>query len=354
MRGFSCLTAGLILLTLTATPAKSDLIEHSEFSYRNWVGGGYTVDGTNRFSHCAVQATYLSGDVLFFSINANATITIAIENRKWSLTNGQKIDVKVQIDRRAPFYGTAEAINSTFAVLRLDDFNRALRAIQKGYVMTIQSNDWRGEYNLTGTFRALERAKTCVRKYYDYPRVSAPQPAPDLDTKPIARASEAPAVDVAYLYQLATVMITEAQVRDFRYLTTEEKASFGMGDAVFWTSDSLGIVGGVSATRVGPDADLRELGASDFRTIARECTGYIVTGARAVEHEGFPGRELRAVCSAGEAGFEMYLTTTLVGEILIDILLYFPGEVASPAPQHQRLSEDIRVRAASFVMQTPN
>ena len=67
-----------------------------------------------------------------------------------------------------------------------------------------------------------------------------------------------------------------------------------------------------------------------------------------------PGREIRAVCSAEESGFEIYLTKTLVGEILVEILLYFPGEVASPTPQHQRLSEDIRVRAASFVMQTPN
>lgn len=112
MRRFLRLTAGLILIALTATPAKSEVIENSQFSYGHWIGGGYTFDETNRFSHCAMNANYASGDVLYFSINSDATISIAVSNKNWNMTKGQKIDVKVQIDRRAPFYGTAEAIGT--------------------------------------------------------------------------------------------------------------------------------------------------------------------------------------------------------------------------------------------------
>ena len=213
-----------------------------------------------------------------------------------------------------------------------------------------------GAYDLTGTFRAMEEAKHCVLTYLNYPQIAAPQPSrsPERSQPSTARTTdlESP-VDPAYLYQLATVMITEAQVQDFEYLTDQEKTQYGlMPGAVYWRSNALQLIAGIGATRVDPNADLGALGVQDVQSFAKECTGDVVTGSRAIAQADFPGREIRAACSAGASSYDLYLTKTLVGDILIETLLYFAGEPSSKTKQNRQLTEDIRVRTASFVAST--
>lgn len=360
MRAPLAYVTGSLLLALTATGGNAGPIEGSGFSYGNWSGWAYTFDGIEAFSHCGVAASYVSGDNLAFSINRDASISIALSNANWNLRVGQTFDVEVKIDRRAPFYGTAEAISKTAARLVIRDFERALRAIQKGYTMTIIANGRQGVYDLTGTFGALERAKRCAQMYYDYPRIAAPQPSLDRPhaygsaAQPGAKRQVDPAiagesVDIAYLYQLATVMITEAKIDDFQYLTEQEMASLGLSNAVVWRSESRGMIGGVSAFYTNRNINLGALGANILGANAQTCSGDIVTGSRAIEHATFPGRESRAVCSAGDDSYELFLTHTLVEDILVTLLLIFSGNKAIQTPESRQMSEDIRVRTASFV-----
>ncbi|MBD3765470.1 MAG: hypothetical protein IE927_12280 [Rhodobacterales bacterium] len=100
-----------VLLALTAAlPARAEYIPGSDFAFGNWEGAAYTFDETGRFSHCAISASFVSGDILHFSVNAQVSVSIGIESAGWGLTPGETFAITASIDRRRSFRGTAEAL----------------------------------------------------------------------------------------------------------------------------------------------------------------------------------------------------------------------------------------------------
>ena len=87
-------------------------IPGSEFSFGNWRGAAYTNDENGEFSHCAVNANYISGQTLLFSVNSNATVSVGLANPDWHLRDGERFAVRLEVDRRAPFSGYAYAVTS--------------------------------------------------------------------------------------------------------------------------------------------------------------------------------------------------------------------------------------------------
>lgn len=331
--------AGL-LSALFVLPAWAEVIPGSDYGYGNWNGAAYTASDSGAFSHCVVSAGYVSGDTLYLSVNSNASVTIGVESPTLRLAEGQEIPVTVRIDRRQPFYGKAVAVNETFATLVLPDIKAALPALQRGRTLVVESALGTGYYDLTGTHRALEATLNCAVNYLDY--AAAPVPG----------ANASSAIDRTVLFQVATGMIADMGVKDFRYLTEQETvADFGPSSVV-WVSESEGLVGGVIAKPAAGLTDLRETDPQDIAFMGEGCDGDVATTSRTFEIESFQARELRAICVTSEGTTEGLLTKTLLGESVIYTVLYFDKANGSVAPaQRQEMSEKAALQAAKYVVE---
>ncbi len=334
----------LATLMMLATSAEAEYIPGSDIQVGNWNGAAYTNDASGTFSHCAVSASYLSGDTLLLSVNANATVTIGVVSAAVNLTAGQEIPVALFIDRRAPFYGTAVAQDSNFATLVLPDFENALTALQKGRTLVIESAAGSGTYDLTGTFRALNATLDCALHNLNYAA------SPTVTSPPVGQTASIPSVDKTVLFQVATGMIADMGISDFVYLSEADTTAIFGSDAVAWKSQTVGILGGVVTVSADGLEQLKQTDGQDFDFLSKSCEGDVATTARNVSMTDYQSRELRMVCVEGQSTTESLLNKTLIGNTVLYTLLVFDGtsQVSEPI-ERQQMSEQAALRAASFV-----
>lgn len=305
----------------------------SKFSSGNWVGGAYASNQTGRFSHCAISARYASGNTLLFSVNRDASISVAVSG-PLGLTRGQQFPVTLYVDQRRPFYGTAEATSPNFARLTIRDFSAALTAFKKGYVLRIKALGGYTRYGLKGTFRALEKARKCAVSHYAY--VAAPK-----------------AVDKSEMYQLSTMIIADLGLDKFRYLNNQELRERGWENAVAWSAKKSGVAGLSLIVSAARDTDLRSTDAADIQFIARDCGGDYATSARSIslENSGRTARELRLICTDGNQTAEVFLSKFLQGNRLVYTVLMFKkreAKLSANAPRPKQI-ESATIRAANFM-----
>lgn len=331
-------------LTIFAGPVAAEYIPGSDIKVGNWNGAGYTYDTTGSFSHCVVSAPYLSGDSLYLSVNGDATVTVGVVSPNLKMQPGQEFPVSLYIDRRAPFYGQAVAQSSDFATLVLPDFDSALVALQKGRLLVLDSPLGRGEYDLTGTYRALNETLNCAVRNLNYASSSSPSTQPN--EQPVPSAPK----DKTLLFQVATGMIADMGMTDFVYLSEAETTALFSSDAVAWNSPSMGILGGVFSVSADGLGQLKETDAQDFAFLSSQCDGEIATTARPVSMVDFQSRELRSMCVNKNNSTESLLNKTLVGDAVLYTLLVFDQKSAVSEPnKRQEMSEQAAIRAVSFV-----
>lgn len=334
------LTTSLLLGLALAMPSAAEEIPGSTFKSGNWNIAAYTFDDTGAFSHCVMAAAYKSGDTLFFTVNRQATVSVAILSPAIrELSVGQNFPVALYVDRRSPFYGTATVLAESFAGLEIIEFERAMAAFRKGYTLVVEGAGKRGTYDLTGTFRALELTRQCASHYYNY--ASAPN-------------SPKPQGDKTQMFQVASMIINELGIKRFRYLSAEELAERGWEKSVAWEAVDDGLVGLTLIFPRGDLQDLRTTDADDTVFLARDCKGDYATSARSITLEGDSGdaRELRLLCKAEDGQTEMFMTKFLAGESIVYNILAFKGEQAALAPtQRKDKSQAATLRAASFLQE---
>ena len=319
------------------TPAVAEQIRGSSFGFGNWNGAAYTSDATGEFSHCVISADYVSGDTLFFSVNSDASVSVAVSSPNLNLLEGQQFPVALYIDRRAPFYGTATAISAEAAVLHITEFERALRDLRKGYVLRVESPAGAGVYNLTGTYRALEATTACAVRYLDYA---------DAGTQP----AQEDTFDRTVLFQIATEMIAEMGITEFRYFNEAETRDLFVANAVLWSSETSGVLGGVTIVPADGITSLRDGDGGDIAFLTKDCDGEVATTARNISMEALEARELRSLCVTDDSQVESLLTKTLVGDHVLYTFLAFGGDAAGYAEEARpKLSEGVALRAASYV-----
>lgn len=334
---------GSLFAILYSVSAFAGNIAGSEFRFGNWTGGAYT-DSEGVFANCTVSAAYKGGDRLYFSVNRDSTITVAIQNPGFRFVEGETFPVTLRVDRRSPFRGQALALGTDFAVLTIENLDRALTAFRKGYVLRVDSGNREGVYGLDGTFRALELAGKCALTYFDHRQ--APDPA-------APRQTASTGLDKSLLYQIATGMIAEIGVRDFQFWSDEQTRNFTSDEAVFWNAPSVNLVGGVYVRPAGNIKELRETDAADLQQMAVACKGDILTGARKVESGDYPTREVRGICTVGKVSHENIVSKMLLDDIIIYTLLLFTDvqqPTAAVEQDRRQMSEDVITRAASFVI----
>jgi hypothetical protein len=340
-----------LALTLISFPlcVAADLIPGSNIVVGNWSGGAFTYNGgewDGWFSHCVVSAPFLSGDNLYFSVNEDVTVSIGVESRTITQPVGTLFPVTVYVDRIPPFYGDAEVVIPNLATLTFRDFDAAMNSLQRGQTLTIETLTGARQFDLTDSFRALEAARTCVATYYGYRfPPSSPPEAPQVATVPEAQ------TDPALLYQIATEMIAEMKVSDFRYFTQNELNELGFANSVFWTSGLLGVTGGVMLAQAPPDGNLRSTDGGDLAAITGGCEGEVATTATNVSLDQFEARQLRALCVADAYSSESLVTKILVGDsVLYTILLFDDQSGNGRGANRDVVSEDVALRAANYVL----
>lgn len=320
--------------------AVAEEIPGTSIKYGNWSGAGWTNDqGT--FSHCSVAAEYVHGNTLIFSVNSDASVSVGVVSPSDTFMTNESFPVALFVDRRAPFYGNATAIDARFAVLNIADFDRALDSFRRGQLLLIQSKFGEVPFDLTGTSRALAAVYQCALANQSYRAPSSPQVSGSLDP--------------AILMQVAAGNITAMGVSDFSFLTAQEVSEMFPNAApglqhVFWRSPTLGLVSGVVVSDRVPDADLKSGDPADLATLAEVCGGDFVSGVRQLPGE-VEMREIRAGCSTAESTSEHYLTKFFIGDKIVYSWLWFEGDDVSreTAPARRQMSEDAAVQTASYL-----
>lgn len=332
------LLCAAIAATFASWGAYAEQIPGSEFSYQNWQGAAWTFVGTSNFSHCAISAPYVTGDILILSVNAGGTIGIGVQSDNLRLTVGETFPVTLLIDGRAPIYATATAASNNFAGLHIPDFDTALTALKKGRLLHIESAVGQASYDLTGTFHALDAAKECAFKNMAY---SAPAPV----------SPNPSSVDKTVLFQVATQMISDLKLTNFSYMTQQEGIDTFQTDGVFWSSSSNGLIGGVASVPKGRLLTLSETDGSDVSFIGKRCHGDLATTFRSIPSTDVLIREIRAICVEGNSITESRITKMLIGDNVIYTLLIFSGAPTKNEPvSRDEVSADVALKTASFLI----
>lgn len=357
-----------VLTAAFAGGARGAEIIGSSFTTGNWEGAAYTFDDTGLFSHCAVSVEYVSGDLLVFSVNSDVTVTVGVVSDRFNFSPGEEFPVSLHIDRRRPFEAWASAVDYDFLSFTIEDFHTAMDALTRGQSLTVRSYSELGSYDLTGSYRALEGARSCAIQQLEfeaqgripktYPPTPAPgaaMPAPKATPTPVPTPAPAPdpgpglLADRTVLFQIATEMIAATGARQFRYLDASESREIGGQDSVFWISDDAGIMGGVAILPFA-GASLRETDAGDISFVSADCAGDVATSARTVPLDGLEAREVRGLCVDATGQVETLLTKVRVEDAVIYTLLAFgDGAAAATSRDRQELSKDVALRAASYV-----
>lgn len=321
--------------------ASADEIPGTRIYYGNWSGAAYTFDDGS-FSHCVVSAAYNHGNTLFFSVNIDATVSVGVASPNEIFTPNQEFPVALYVDRRAPFYGNATAVDPTFAILTIADLDRALDSFRRGQTLVVQSQFGEVPFDLTGTSRALAMVFECAVQNQHY---RAPAPAVSNNQ-----------LDPAVLMQVAAGNITALGVTDFEFLSGAEVLElFPKADPsiqrVFWRSPSLGLLSGVMVSPRGEVSDLKVGDANDLALLASLCGGDFVTGVRQLPEVKVDMREIRAACTAGESSSEHYLTKFFIGESIVYSWLWFEGGQAPSegVPERKKMSESAALQTASYL-----
>ncbi len=341
-----------LALSLIVCPlaVAAEFIPGSDLVVGNWSGAAYTYDDgdwAGLFSHCVVNAPFRSGDKLYFSVSHDISVTMGVESRAITQPVGTLFPVTVYVDRIPPFYGDAEVVLNNFATLTFRDFSVAMDAFQRGQTLTVESLLGTRQFDLTDSFRALEAAKACASYYYGY-RLS-PGPASE---DPLVATAPQTQTDPALLYQIATEMIAEMKVSDFRYLTQAELGEIGLGQSVFWESASLGVTGGVMLLPAPEGGNIRSTDGGDLAAMSESCAGEVATTSTDVSFTDFAARELRILCVEDAGSLETLITKVLVGQsVLYTILQFGDNGTGGGTVNRDAVSEEVAVRAASYVLE---
>lgn len=323
-----------VMFSVFVNAAHADVIRGSDIGYGNWNGAAYTNVETGVFSHCVVSADYISGDELYFSVTSAGEIGVGISSPNLNLRTGERFPISLYVDRRAPIYGTAEAREGNFAILFIPELDRALNDFKRGQTLVVEGVGLRGEYDLTGTFRALDEVIDCAIRYYGITQDTTVPSASSVN------------IDQSYLYQIATKTITSFGLTDFSFVDSQTVANIGLGGpAVRWTAPNLGITGTVLAINYVAGEDLKSTDAQDTQFVASSCPDEYASSVRNLSAEGRQVREIRVICMGQNRLAEHFISKFVAG----DYVIYTWFEVTDTGVERQGPSTRERASSAALI-----
>ena len=333
MRGCIILFLALILMS----GAQADEIPGTRFKHGEWSGAGFFSAASGRFTHCAIYASFRTGDVLHLSVNNDASMTVGVENPKFQFKQGSSFPVVLSVDGRKDFVARATAGADDFLVITFDRLEEVFTALKRGNRLRMDADSITGVYSLRGSGRALDQALECASNHLKY------------RSAPVNAVTQ---YDRSLLYQIAMEMIAESGLRDFEILTEKQIDELGIENAVIWQSVPPNLIGTVFLVPTLEGQALRDNDSADIEQLTRQCEGDVISGVRAVETAEQPTREIRVICSLEEQSRETISSKMMLeGVILYTTLIFIDhaGNQAMKKRDRQDLSEGIRLRAASYM-----
>lgn len=161
MRG---MRAGIVAALLAgATPASAT----GDFAAGNWKGAAFFKD--QRFTHCAMLQTYISGWRVLFSVDQTGEISLGLFHNQldvvWSQILGQKSEVLLQVDDTAVERRAFTAISAHQVVTKFPPNAEWLRRLRKGDKLKINTGKRLPQFSLADIDSAPSALLACQAKY---------------------------------------------------------------------------------------------------------------------------------------------------------------------------------------------
>jgi hypothetical protein len=135
-------------------------VSASAFQFGNWKGSPYYKN--NRFTHCAMSASYRNGSKLIFGIERNAVMSIGIFNPSWRLSKGRRIDVTYYVDGVRAVSAPARVLRSQQVASFFKGTSRVFSMMRHGQSLALSTASGTMRFSLQGTNGALTRLLNCA------------------------------------------------------------------------------------------------------------------------------------------------------------------------------------------------
>jgi hypothetical protein len=276
--------------------------EEHPIRFGNWAGGAYRGD-QGQFAYCAVGAMQGADQALLFQVTKDYAFSLSVADRRWRLTEGRSIPIRLSVDGSPAIDRTATVIATGQVLVTIDDRITFFDLVRRGYRLTIESAAGRASYDLTGSFGALTEVLRCVGRYAN----DDPRPQSGMDpSSPFDRPRTDPSprdpvhFDREAALNIVANILTEAGQSGFRFV--DIPAFRAQNYSVTWryAGGQLGAFGAVRRT----PPDLLEKHSADLVAAgAAACAGQFASGIRETERAGaWSGRRLFTYCRKTKSG----------------------------------------------------
>jgi hypothetical protein len=332
---------------LVCNSAFAGMIDGSYFKSGVWQGDSYYSNDTGEWSHCVVYAQYPNGYDLNFSLTKDYSIGVFLKSRDKPVFKGLgEFEVVTKVDNFDAMFGSVTPIDDDFAGIWYNDLDTAIHQFKKGNTLTVSSKLGIVKFNLVGTFKALTAAYSCASKYQDY-KVANFKPEENQDVSS-SEWTPSPA-ETGAMYQLATLLITDFRLNDFKYVPAKD--SLIPGAVEFWANDDR-LVGIVAVGREkGKDIDLGGIMAKDVANLTSALCddGDLALVNSTDTISGVVTKSLKGICDSPTEPLTAYLTKQVISDKLIETVVLDYGQTELNGSHSTTPTENLGIIAAKFV-----
>ena len=127
-----------------------------------WTGGTYTNNSTDKFSHCAAFAPYLSGVVLFVFMEASNSWALGFSHESWELKIGEAFPITLTFDAQAPIQVFGRGVTRNLVQVSMPSNSAVMSQFRKASMMSAFAQGQLYQFKLDGTSQLLPTLANCV------------------------------------------------------------------------------------------------------------------------------------------------------------------------------------------------
>ncbi len=134
----------------------------ADLSSGGWSGGAFTDNHTGSFSHCAVNAKYKSGVVLYFSVSGARQWSMGFAAKHWQFERGRRYPVHYQVDDGPVIKATAVAKSTALVQVHLPVNGHIFSRFQAAGTLKVATGRKVMRFTLTGAGPMLDKLVRCA------------------------------------------------------------------------------------------------------------------------------------------------------------------------------------------------
>jgi hypothetical protein len=253
-----------------------------------------------------------SGIALMFSLDRAYNLQIGFVSGAWTLRRGDAYNVTYYVDGSRPYAAKAVAVTGSAVSVDVPNTTELFRRFKSGYVLTVEAVGSRFQFNLDGTYAALNELLMCTTRNIEIAAGGAAsggsnpfaRSAPPLPSQPATASAEARVTATAFIANL----LNRAGLSLFEIMTGSEIPDVLRTYDVVWKGP--GSFGMLSIVTPGRYQTVDQLASALIARDSNDCKGAFATGSQTLSaSEGLTLRQLFTAC---EGDKKVYLVRTLV------------------------------------------